>query len=113
MRYWSCTASPPTPPSTSSDAARTPTASTTPTANTASCSKTPHPDSMSKSPPSTRSALAQLPEDFRAAIVLAEFASPPYADIAEHQGVTVATVKTRIHRARKQLATLLAPAIDP
>ncbi|MFD7012321.1 sigma factor-like helix-turn-helix DNA-binding protein [Rhodococcus jostii] len=68
---------------------------------------------MSKSPPSTRSALAQLPEDFRAAIVLAEFASPPYADIAEHQGVTVATVKTRIHRARKQLATLLAPAIDP
>ncbi|NDV07960.1 RNA polymerase sigma factor [Rhodococcus opacus] len=60
-----------------------------------------------------RRALAQLPEDFRVAIVLAEFASLPYADIAEHQGVTVATVKTRIHRARKQLATLLAPAIDP
>ncbi|QTJ70450.1 sigma-70 family RNA polymerase sigma factor (plasmid) [Rhodococcus sp. ZPP] len=59
-----------------------------------------------------RRALAQLPEDFRVAIVLAEFAALPYADIAEHQGVTVATVKTRIHRARKQLATLLTPALD-
>ncbi|MEU2005148.1 RNA polymerase sigma factor [Rhodococcus sp. NPDC019627] len=59
-----------------------------------------------------RRALAQLPEDFRVAIVLAEFAALPYTDIAEHQGVTVATVKTRIHRARKQLATLLTPALD-
>ncbi|MFC4605829.1 RNA polymerase sigma factor [Rhodococcus kronopolitis] len=55
-------------------------------------------------------ALAQLPEDFRVAIVLAEFADLPYADIAEHQGVSVATVKTRIHRARKQLAQSLAAA---
>lgn len=54
-------------------------------------------------------ALAQLPEDFRVAIVLAEFADMPYADIAEHQQVTVATVKTRIHRARKQLAEILQP----
>ncbi|WP_405132780.1 sigma factor-like helix-turn-helix DNA-binding protein [Rhodococcus opacus] len=55
-----------------------------------------------------RRALAELPEDFRAAIVLREFASL-YADIAEHQGVSVQTVKTRIHRARTQLVTLLAP----
>lgn len=55
-------------------------------------------------------ALGQLPEDFRVAIVLAEFADLPYADIAEHQQVSVATVKTRIHRARKQLAQALAPA---
>ncbi|RVW04442.1 RNA polymerase sigma factor [Rhodococcus spongiicola] len=55
-------------------------------------------------------ALNQLPEDFRVAIVLAEFGDLPYADIAEHQQVSVATVKTRIHRARKQLAALLAPA---
>lgn len=54
-------------------------------------------------------ALRQLPEDFRVAIVLAEFADLPYADIAEHQGVSVATVKTRIHRARKQLASILQP----
>lgn len=57
-------------------------------------------------------ALNQLPEDFRIAIVLAEFADLPYADIAEHQQVTVATVKTRIHRARKQLADTLAPLRD-
>lgn len=54
-------------------------------------------------------ALAQLPEDFRVAIVLAEFADMPYADIAEHQQVTVGTVKTRIHRARKQLTEILQP----
>lgn len=54
-------------------------------------------------------ALGQLPEDFRVAIVLAEFADLPYADIAEHQQVSLATVKTRIHRARKQLAEALAP----
>lgn len=54
-------------------------------------------------------ALGQLPEDFRVAIVLAEFADLPYADIAEHQQVSVATVKTRIHRARRQLADILAP----
>ncbi|KZF03376.1 MAG: sigma-70 family RNA polymerase sigma factor [Rhodococcus sp. (in: high G+C Gram-positive bacteria)] len=57
-------------------------------------------------------ALNELPEDFRVAIVLAEFADLPYADIAEHQGVSVATVKTRIHRARKQLAVLLGPRTD-
>ncbi|GBF17571.1 ECF RNA polymerase sigma factor SigW [Rhodococcus sp. Br-6] len=56
-----------------------------------------------------RRALAELPEDFRVAIVLREFAELSYADIAEHQGIPVATVKTRINRARKQLITLLAP----
>ncbi|WP_430336139.1 RNA polymerase sigma factor [Rhodococcus sp. ACT016] len=58
-------------------------------------------------------ALGQLPEDFRVAIVLAEFADLPYADIAEHQQVSVATVKTRIHRARRQLADILAPVHVP
>ncbi|MEV0946881.1 sigma-70 family RNA polymerase sigma factor [Rhodococcus sp. NPDC049939] len=56
-----------------------------------------------------RRALAEVPEDFRVAIVLREFASLTYADIAEHQGVSVQTVKTRIHRARTQLVKLLAP----
>ncbi|MGW4482137.1 RNA polymerase sigma factor [Rhodococcus triatomae] len=59
-----------------------------------------------------RRALATLPEDFRVAIVLAEFASLSYTDIAEHQGVNVATVKTRVHRARKKLAEILAPTVD-
>ena len=56
-----------------------------------------------------RRALAELPEDFRVAVVLREFAEMSYADIAEHQGIPVATVKTRINRARKQLISLLAP----
>lgn len=56
-----------------------------------------------------RRALAELPEDFRVAVVLREFAEMSYADIAEHQAIPVATVKTRINRARKQLITLLAP----
>ncbi|MCD7052822.1 sigma-70 family RNA polymerase sigma factor [Rhodococcus sp. BH2-1] len=56
-----------------------------------------------------RRALAELPEDFRVAVVLREFAEMSYADIAENQGIPVATVKTRINRARKQLITLLAP----
>lgn len=57
-------------------------------------------------------ALMQLPEDFRTAIVLAEFGDLPYADIAEHQQISVATVKTRIHRGRKQLRELLTPALQ-
>ncbi|NKT14568.1 sigma-70 family RNA polymerase sigma factor [Rhodococcus hoagii] len=56
-----------------------------------------------------RRALSELPEDFRVAIVLREFAEMSYADIAEHQGIPVATVKTRINRARTQLTVLLAP----
>ncbi|MGG7105050.1 RNA polymerase sigma factor [Rhodococcus sp. 24CO] len=56
-----------------------------------------------------RRALSELPEDFRVAIVLREFAEMSYADIAEHQGIPVATVKTRINRARTQLTALLAP----
>jgi RNA polymerase sigma factor (sigma-70 family) len=54
-----------------------------------------------------RRALAQLPEDFRAAIVLREFAELSYADIAAHQGVGVQTVKSRISRARTQLVAAL------
>ncbi|MGW4477956.1 sigma-70 family RNA polymerase sigma factor [Rhodococcus triatomae] len=51
-----------------------------------------------------RAALALLPEDFRTALVLRELGDLTYADIAEHQGVGVATVKSRLNRARTQLA---------
>ena len=57
-----------------------------------------------------RQALAQLPEDFRVAIVLRECADMSYADIAEHQEIGVGTVKTRISRGRAHLLRLLAPA---
>lgn len=66
-----------------------------------------------------RRALDQLPEQFRVAIVLREYADMSYAEIAEHQGIGVQTVKSRINRARAQLVRILAPsrvdadALDP
>lgn len=51
-----------------------------------------------------REALATLPKDFRTAIVLREFGDFSYAEIAEHQGVPIQTVKSRLNRAKKQLA---------
>ncbi|MEE3852249.1 sigma-70 family RNA polymerase sigma factor [Gordonia sp. LSe1-13] len=54
-----------------------------------------------------RDALSQLPEDFREAIVLREFGDMTYADIAVHQGVGVQTVKSRLNRARTQLAEIM------
>ncbi|NLE78664.1 MAG: RNA polymerase sigma factor [Rhodococcus sp.] len=60
-----------------------------------------------------RNALKELPEDFRVALVLREFASLTYAEIAEHQGVSVQTVKTRIHRGRSKMLELLQPIYSP
>jgi len=57
-----------------------------------------------------RHALAQLPEQFRVAVVLREYAQLTYAEIAEHQGVGVATIKSRISRGRMQLVELLDPS---
>lgn len=57
---------------------------------------------------SVRWALARIPPDFRAALVLREFADMSYDEIARTQGIRVETVKTRISRARQALALLLA-----
>jgi RNA polymerase sigma factor (sigma-70 family) len=57
-----------------------------------------------------RGALARLPPDFRAALVLRDMADLPYAEIAEIQGIRVETVKTRISRARQGMHRLLADA---
>ena len=54
-----------------------------------------------------REALQQLSDDIREAVVLREFGDFSYADIAEHQGVGVQTVKSRLNRGRSQLAELL------
>lgn len=48
-------------------------------------------------------ALKSIPEDFRVALVLRELCDFTYAQIAEHQGVGVPTVKSRISRARRAL----------
>lgn len=48
--------------------------------------------------------LAQLPEEFREALVLREFDGLAYEEISERLAVPVGTVRSRIARARAQLA---------
>ena len=54
-----------------------------------------------------QAALMTVPEDFRVALVLREYGQFTYEEIAEHQGILVATVKTRISRARAAVAAAL------
>jgi RNA polymerase sigma-70 factor (ECF subfamily) len=55
-------------------------------------------------------ALASLPPDFRAAVLLADVQQVPYEEIAALQGVKIGTVRSRIHRGRLQLRTALERA---
>lgn len=57
-----------------------------------------------------RWALAQVPPDFRAALVLREYHDLTYAEIAEIQGIKIETVKTRIARGRQAVARLINEA---
>jgi RNA polymerase sigma-70 factor (ECF subfamily) len=57
------------------------------------------------------SAIAQLPHDYREAIVLYEYDGYAYREIAEITGASIATVKIRIYRARKMLRSLLFPVV--
>ncbi|MBA2386874.1 MAG: sigma-70 family RNA polymerase sigma factor [Acidimicrobiia bacterium] len=52
-------------------------------------------------------ALASLPDDFRAAVVLCDVSELGYADIAETLGVPIGTVKSRIARGRALLVERL------
>lgn len=54
-------------------------------------------------------ALAQVPEDFRVAVVLRDLCDLDYPEIAEVLGVPAGTVKSRISRGRQALAGLLGP----
>ena len=54
----------------------------------------------------------QLPEDYREAVVLRFVEDLPYDEIARIQGVAVGTAKSRVFRAKEQLAGLLADAAD-
>lgn len=64
-------------------------------------------------------ALARLAEDFRAPIVLHDLEGLDYTEIAATLEIPIGTVKSRIHRARLELATLLGhlrsvePSEDP
>lgn len=54
-----------------------------------------------------RSAIARLPDHFRAALVLCEYENLSYVQIAEALGASVPQVKTWLHRGRRQLAEML------
>jgi RNA polymerase sigma factor (sigma-70 family) len=55
-------------------------------------------------------ALSQLRPEYRAALVLREWADMSYEDIAEWLDVPLQTVKSRLHRARNAMAQLLDDA---
>ena len=55
-------------------------------------------------------AVARLPEAYRVALVLRVWGDLSYADIADHPGVPVDTVKSRLHRARQHLGQFLTEA---
>ncbi|HLX33956.1 MAG TPA: sigma-70 family RNA polymerase sigma factor [Candidatus Limnocylindrales bacterium] len=57
-------------------------------------------------------ALAQVTDDQRAAIVLYDVEGYDYAEIAEMTGVSLGTVKSRIHRGRLALRSLLADRME-
>ena len=54
-------------------------------------------------------ALAALPLEQRSAFVLAEIEQLPYAEIARIERTSIGTVKSRIHRAKQRLQSLLEP----
>ncbi len=58
-----------------------------------------------------RKAMAQLPEQFRTAIVLRELQGLSYEEIAEAIGCELGTVKSRIARARGRLQEVLSPYV--
>ena len=55
-------------------------------------------------------ALQTLAPEFREAITLREYAGMSYSEIAQHQGIGVQTVKSRISRARQKLLSALKEA---
>lgn len=59
-------------------------------------------------------ALAELPEEFRAAVVLRDLCQLDYAEISEVLEIPAGTVRSRIARGRKQLAErIIGNQTDP
>lgn len=56
--------------------------------------------------------LARLPRDFRLAVVMCDVQGMTYDEIAEATGWPIGTVRSRIHRGRKQLREHLTAAPD-
>jgi RNA polymerase sigma-70 factor (ECF subfamily) len=59
------------------------------------------------------SAVAKLPDEFRAVFVLRSIEGMSGAETAECLGIPEETVKTRLHRARGRLQQLLITSIEP
>ena len=57
-------------------------------------------------------AIARLPEIYRDVYVLADVEELPLTDVAEHLGLSVPAVKSRLHRARLLLRHALAPYFE-
>lgn len=55
-----------------------------------------------------QAALAALPEEFRVPVVLCDVADQSYEQIAASLGVPVGTVRSRLHRGRRMLRTMLS-----
>jgi RNA polymerase sigma-70 factor, ECF subfamily len=60
-----------------------------------------------------QTALTQVPEEFRVAVVLCDLYRVPYADAAQILEVPVGTVKSRVFRGRAALAAQFAGGGDP
>ena len=56
--------------------------------------------------------IAELPEDFRLALVAIDVIGLSYREAAQALGVREATVTTRLHRARKRVAERLEPSTE-
>lgn len=63
--------------------------------------------------PELRDALAAIPDDFRAAVVLSDLEGLPVAEVAEILDVPPGTVKSRVFRGRRLLAERLGNQSDP
>lgn len=60
-----------------------------------------------------RAAIDQLPEAFRTVLMLRDIEELDTEETARMLGLTTGAVKTRLHRARQALATLLQPVFRP
>ena len=59
-----------------------------------------------------QAALDRLPQEFRAAVVLADIEGLSYDEVADALRCPVGTVRSRLHRARQMLREVLGPQLS-